>query len=90
MQEIFFEILKLCGFDFYQTEGIFGALFDFKESEPISDAFEEATFDSSTFVVGLGVTFFFMMAFPVYKLSHMVSVYLCKDKVTKSCLVSWT
>ena len=86
---ISFEILKACSFDFYQTDTIFAELFGFTETESFSDAFEEAGYEGSNFVMGMGISLLFVVSFPFYILFHKASVYVCADDVEMECLKSW-
>ena len=65
-----FEILKACAFDFFRTETIYRAIFDFGDSESFSDAFDEAEIQGSIFIIGIGPVFLIFAIYIVYFLVH--------------------
>lgn len=81
VKAIDFGVLTACTFDFYQTDTIFAQLFGFTETASFSDAFEEAGYEGSNFIMGLGISFAFVIAFPFYVLLHKASVYVCQGEV---------
>ena len=40
-------------------------------------------------MIGLGISFMVIVAFPVYILSHKASVYVCHGQVRSKCCLSW-
>ena len=76
---IMVEILKSCNFELFDSEPYF-EYFSFGNSESYSDTFEEAGFEGSIFVMGLGCVFIFVVLFPAYILFHALMKYVFKDE----------
>ena len=72
--------MKLCAFDFFQTEQVFEKYFGLKPGESFSDIFEDAGLDGHNFIVSIGPVFFYIMAFPLYIIMHKLSQRLCADE----------
>ena len=53
VKAIDFGVLQACTFDFYQTDTLFAEMFGFVETESFSDAFEEAGYGGSNFMIGM-------------------------------------
>ena len=74
---IMIEILKSCNFEVFDG-GPFFELLKFKESKSFTEIFEEANYEGSVFIEGLGSLFFGIMIFPIYILIHSISKRCCK------------
>ena len=79
------EILKSCAFDFFHTEIYYQEIFNFKDSDSLTELFEDAEISGSIFIIGIGPVFIFITLFPLYILSHKMANYLCKGETTCKC-----
>lgn len=57
MFDIFGPLLQLSNFDVFKTDIIYEIIFGFGETEPFDQIFEEAGFEGSNFIVGIGPLF---------------------------------
>ena len=73
-------ILKLCAFDFFHTEKVYGDVLGIDKGKSFSAIFEEAGLEGHNFIVGIGPIFFYMLAFPIGILIHQLSRYLFSDE----------
>ena len=57
VSEVLLPIQQLANFDVYQTDTAYEEIFGFGETEPFDQVFEEAEFEGSNFIVGIGPLF---------------------------------
>ena len=76
LQVITIEVTKACNFDFYQTEDLYSDWFGFGDSPSFSEAFDEADFGGSIFMVGLGTMLSFVFGFPTFLLIRLIARWL--------------
>ena len=63
-------ILKLCAFDFFNTEKLFEDYFGIEKGKSFSDIFDDAGIEGHNFIVGIGPIFFYLLLFSLYILLH--------------------
>ena len=83
------ELYKAVAFDFFQTETIYVEVFGFKDSESFNDAFDEAGVQGSTFIIGIGPIFFFIIIFPVFIFFHQFVSWLFKGEQKIKCIKNY-
>jgi len=57
MQDILVPILRLSNFDVFKTDYLYFLLFGFGHTESFDQVFEEAGYEGSNFIVGIGPIF---------------------------------
>lgn len=76
------DIMRLTNLDVIETEDFLTSIFTFKsEAEPLNATFESAGYQSSNFIIELGLIFIIIVAF-----SFFLAVRFCLIKVVaKAC-----
>ena len=74
-------ILKLCAFDFYQTEDLYTSMLGIEAGESFSEIFEEADFGGKNYIIMIGPIFIYMIIFIPYIIIHQLSMRLIGDKI---------
>ena len=78
-EEILIAILGFTNLDLIETEWLTSFIFNFEESEPFNDRFSEAGYQTSNFIIELGLIFFIAVAFLIF-VSFNKLVKLCSKK----------
>ena len=63
-------ILKLCAFDFFQTEKFYEEVLGLEKGKSFSDIFDQAGLEGHNFIIGIGPIFFYFLLFPLGVLLH--------------------
>ena len=66
-------ILKLCAFDFFQTEKFYEKVLGLEKGKSFSDIFDKAGLEGHNFIIGIGPIFFYFLLFPIGILLHQIS-----------------
>ena len=66
VRSVLIKILKLCNFDLFQTEKLYELIFDFTETQPFNDIFEEAEYDSSNYIQLIGTLFILAIFYIIF------------------------
>jgi hypothetical protein len=74
------EILKLAAFDLFQTTWLLQSVFGFSETPSFSSVFEQASYEGSVFIIGLGMMFLVMVAYGAFLL---VRIYILRNYSTE-------
>ena len=75
--------MKLCAFDFFQTESLYEAVLGLVPGESFSEIFEEADIQGTNYIVGIGPIFLYALFFPIFILVHQLSRRFIGDKVKR-------
>ena len=73
---ILIEVTKACNFDLISTEKLYKKYFGFRDTPSFSLNFEEADYEGSIFIVGLGTLFLFIVGFPFYALTRSIAKWI--------------
>ena len=66
-------ILKLCAFDFFQTEKFYENVLGLEKGKSFSAIFDQAGLEGHNFIIGIGPIFFYFLLFPIGILLHQIS-----------------
>jgi hypothetical protein len=92
VMQVNLEILQVAAFDFFQSDVILQAVFNFTETPSFSQDFEEASFGGSNFIIGNGPMFLFMVGYIIFLLTRwfIISQY-GEEKYACKCttIVPW-
>ena len=86
---IIIKILKLANFDFWQTENIYTAIFNFSDTESFGPTFENAGFEGSNFINGIGTMFAFMAFYALFLIIRLFVIIFCKNKFCARKIRPW-
>ena len=73
-------ILKLCAFDFFQTEKFYEEVLGLEKGKSFSAIFDQAGLEGHNFIIGIGPVFFYFLLFPIGILLHQISRRRFKNK----------
>ena len=76
-------ILNLAAFDFFQTDKILNGIFHFKETESLSQIFEDAGFMGKNFILGTGPIFLMIVAYTIYLSIRAVVLRCSKNEISE-------
>ena len=71
-------ILNLAAFDFFQTDKILNGIFYFKETPSFSQIFDDAGFNGSNFIIGIGPMFLMMVSYAFFLAIRAIVLRNCK------------
>lgn len=73
-------ILKLCAFDFFQTERFYEEVLGLDKGKSFSAIFDQAGLEGHNFIIGIGPLFFYFLLFPLGILLHQLTRRKFSDK----------
>ena len=56
-----------------------------KIGKSFNAAFDNAGFEGSNFIIGIGILFFYYILFPIYVAIHQISKYVFQDQIESAC-----
>ena len=83
-QYVMFQLMGYANFDIFRTQDILQAMFNFKETEPFNVVFEQAGYESATFIIELGLMFFVISSTAIYQLIKTIL-----KLSTRNCSENW-